>query len=115
MQGKNKITLIGYGLDENDTAFLNRLERAFAAMGLSITVKKRPFLISDDTEHIVTLTFDERKYKGVIRNNGRKKTAIISAEAIRRRLADGETADKIAADLGIGRATLFRHLKKAEE
>ena len=42
-------------------------------------------------------------------------TWYISVDECRKRMEAGETAASIAAELGIGRTTLFRRLKKAEQ
>lgn len=116
-QGKNTdcVRIETYDMTEKELAFLCRLVRAFGGFGLSIKVFRHAFHLHKGSWYSVFLIFDSGKYKKAMNGKGRKKIVVLSAESIRCRMSAGETADQIAADFGIGRATLFRYLKKAEK
>ena len=118
MRAKSRKTevleLITDDLKQKDLVFLYRLVRAFSEFGLSIKVKKQTFLIFDDVIYHIYFIFDTKKFRASTKNRPKRKTVVLSAERIRERMNNGETADEIAADFGVGRATLFRYLRKAE-
>ena len=67
------------------------------------------------------LVFDydpEKVLEKFSRRAGKKEkwlTKEISPQEVRERMAAGESAEKIAVELGISRVTLFRRLKSAEK
>lgn len=110
--GKVKIT--AYDLTQKELSFLCMLVRAFGRFGLSIKAHASPMFFYSNIEFALYMEFDRKKYDSAMKGMGKNRIIILSAETIRQRMKNGETADAIAADFGIGRATLFRYLKKAE-
>ena len=110
--GKVKIT--AYDLTEKELSFLCMLVRAFGRFGLSIKAHASPMLFYSNIEFSLHMEFDRKKYNSAMKGMGKNRIIILSADTIRQRMKNGETADVIAADFGIGRATLFRYLRKAK-
>ena len=83
------------------------LNEILNGIGISFEIEDQSLSIKYDTEII---------WKKINRNAGSKRKYIgyFRADDIRRRMSF-ETAEEIAASLGISRSTLFRRLKKAEE
>lgn len=106
------ITLKPIEKDEAKIPFINKM---FEKVGMTIELKK----IEDSEEYYSLLIgYDAEKYeKTTKRNAGLKLRGIdydVTVEEIRNRMKT-ESAEKIASSLNIGRATLFRKLKAAEE
>lgn len=83
------------------------INRKFSECGLQIFAEERDTYTAN-TQYDLFIVFDENKA------TGRKEKPLPDSEQIRQRMEKGETAEAIADELGVGRATLFRHLKKAE-
>lgn len=114
VESMGKVKITAYDLTEKELSFLCSLVRAFGRFGLSIKARAKPMFFYSNIEFSLYMEFDRKKYNSAMKNTGKNKIIILSSETIRQRMRKGETADAIAADFGIGRATLFRHLKKAE-
>ena len=88
-------------------------------IGINVEVSES---MDDENEKKWTwLVFDydpEKVLEKFSRRAGKKEkwlTKEISPQEVRERMAAGESAEKIAVELGISRVTLFRRLKSAEK
>lgn len=86
---------------------MKSINRKFSECGLQVFTEERA-TYTENTRYDLFIVFDENKA------TGRKEKPLPEPDQIRQRMERGETAEEIADDLGVGRATLFRHLKKAE-
>lgn len=86
---------------------MRQINRKFSECGLQVFAEERDTYTAN-TQYDFFIVFDENKAAG------RKEKPLPEPEEIRKRMENGETAEAIAEELGVGRATLFRHLKKSE-
>lgn len=94
-------------MTKEEREIVEKINNSFSEHGLQILVEEQQNYSSNSHFHVF-IVFDEKK------NIGRREKPLPDAEEIRALMQAGRTADEIAAVLGVGRATLFRHLKKSE-
>ena len=94
-------------LTAEEREIVNQINRKFSECGLQVLVEEMD-TYKENSRYDLFIVFDENK------SAGRKEKALPESEEIRQRMEKGETAEAIADELGVGRATLFRHLKKSE-
>lgn len=99
---------------ENGKMLVDDLAAVLRKIGVTVTISK-----PENENGKAWLTFDydienvEQKFS---RGAGKKERYLnVTPEEVRNRMKAGESAEAIAKDLGISRATLFRRLKNAEE
>ena len=104
-----------YWLDEehenDDFSEIEMLNDVISKAGVTVEIKRYSSGVG------INFKYDTEKVKNQ-RGAGRPKYKYqytVTVDEVRQRLNAGETAEQIAKDLGISRATLFRKLKYAEE
>lgn len=86
---------------------VQKINKNFGEYGLQVLIEEQQSC-SSNQRYDVFIVFDEKP------QTGRREKALPDPAEIRSRMDNGEAADDIAAELGVGRATLFRYLKKTE-
>lgn len=94
-------------MTKKEWEIVEKINNSFSEHGLQILVEEQDSYSSNSHFHVF-IVFDEKK------NIGRREKPLPDANEIRELMQAGRTADDIAASLGVGRATLFRYLKKSE-
>ena len=94
-------------MTRKEREIIEKINNTFSEYGLQVLIEEQE-QYSINTRFHVFIVFDEKK------NIGRREKPLPDADEIRELMQAGRTADEIAASLGVGRATLFRHLKKSE-
>ena len=105
-----------YWLDEHQSESFEKvdeLSEILSHIGVSIEIK------NSNAGNYIEFNYDMEKInKKLKRHAGRKKARCamsIETKDVRERMDKGESAERIASELGISRSTLFRKLKYAEE
>lgn len=91
---------------------LDELKEVLESVGIEISINEK----YQGVEFLYVILTDEFEQKRT-RNAGRKNKSIkdwVKVEDVEKMISE-KTADVVAKELGIGRATLFRKLKKAKE
>jgi hypothetical protein len=86
---------------------VQKINKIFGDHGLQVLIEEQQ-TCSSNQRYDVFIVFDEKA------QTGRREKVLPDPAEIRSRMEKGEKAENIADELGVGRATLFRHLKKTE-
>lgn len=86
---------------------VQKINKIFGDHGLQVLIEEQQ-TCSSNQRFDIFIVFDEKA------QTGRREKVLPDPAEIRSRMEKGEKAEDIADALGVGRATLFRHLKKTE-
>lgn len=107
------LLMLAYEPDDQEKEKVAELNELLKDFGVSFKLQQT----GRNKDNSIVIYYDTEKMEQKKKRNAgakRKYLGYHEAAAIRERMKM-ESADQIAQDLGIGRATLFRRLKKAEE
>lgn len=107
------LLMLAYEPDDQEKEKVAELNELLKDLGVSFKLQQT----GRNKDNSIVIYYDTEKMEQKTKRNAgakRKYLGYHEAAAIRERMKT-ESADQIAQDLGIGRATLFRRLKKAEE
>lgn len=96
---------------------VSELNNILSQVGVSLELEEHR--AENDIYTSLAIRYNPQKIKEKLKRNAGRKGSVITGDwtvgQIRERMKQGETAEDIAKELGVSRATLFRKLKEAED